>query len=138
MSILLDPRAVETAQTGDHAHVNVRPTKWSTTCAALASAAALIFIAPASADTTDDAVIATLANQGIVITDRDTTIATAHQVCDGLGNHLKSAVLAVRLVRDTDLSLSQSSYFIGVAMSAYCPQYKGRTGANQSPAGTSD
>jgi Protein of unknown function (DUF732) len=118
--------------------MNVRPTKRSTTCAVLLSAVAMLFMAPASADTTDDAVISTLANQGIVITDRDTTIATAHQVCDGLDKHLKSAVLAVKLVRDTDLSLSQSSYFIGVAMSAYCPQYKGRTGSNQSPAGTND
>jgi hypothetical protein len=113
--------------------VKVRPRKWSTTCAALAPAAALLFVAPASADTTDDAVISTLASQGIVITDRDTTIATAHQVCDGLDKHLKSAVLAVRLVRDTDLSISQSSYFIGVAMSAYCPQYKGRTDSTRAP-----
>jgi hypothetical protein len=113
--------------------MNVRPTKWSTICAVLLSAVAMLFMATASADTTDDAVMSTLANQGIVITDRDTTIATAHQVCDGLDKHLKSAVLAVRLVRDTDLSLSQSSYFIGVAMSAYCPQYKGRTGSTQSP-----
>jgi Protein of unknown function (DUF732) len=114
--------------------MNVRPTKRSITCAVLLPAAALLFMAPASADTTDDAVIATLANQGIVITDRDTTIATAHTVCDGLDQHLKSAVLAVKLVRDTDLSLSQSSYFIGVAMSAYCPQYKGRTGSTRAPA----
>jgi hypothetical protein len=113
--------------------MNVGPTKWSATCAVLLSAIAVL-IAPASADTTDDAVISTLANQGIVITDRDTTIATAHQVCDGLDKHLKSAVLAVKLVRDTDLSLSQSSYFIGVAMSAYCPQYKGRTGSTRAPA----
>jgi Protein of unknown function (DUF732) len=117
--------------------MNVRPTKWSTTCAVLISAIAVLFTAPASADTTDDAVVNTLANQGIVITDRDTTIATAHQVCDGLDKHYKSTVLAVRLVRDTDLSLSQSSYFIGVAMSAYCPQYKGRTGSTQSPADVS-
>jgi len=109
--------------------MNVRPTQWSTTCAVMLSVAAMLFMAPASADTTDDTVISTLANQGIVITDRDTTIATAHQVCDGLDKHYKSAVLAVRLVRDTDLSLSQSSYFIGVAMSAYCPQYKARTGS---------
>jgi hypothetical protein len=122
------------AQTGDHAQMNVGPTKWSATCAALLSAFAVLFIAPASADTTDDAVVSTLANQGIVITDRDTTIATAHQVCDGLDKHVKSAVLAVKLVRDTDLSLSQSSYFIGVAMSAYCPQYKGRTGSAGAPA----
>ncbi len=117
--------------------MNVRPTKWSTTCVVLISAIAVFFTAPASADTTDDALVNALANQGIVITDRDTTIATAHTVCDGLDKHYKSAVLAMKLVRDTDLSLSQSSYFIGIAMSAYCPQYKGRTGSTRSPADVS-
>jgi len=65
--------------------------------------------------------------QGIVIKDRDTTIAMAHTVCAGLDKHYKSSVLAVKLVRDTDLSLKQSGYFIGVAISAYCPQYAGHT-----------
>jgi Protein of unknown function (DUF732) len=107
--------------------MNVGPTKWSTTCAILLSAVALHSPATASADATDDALVATLAKQGIVIKDRDTTIAMAHSVCAGLDKHYKSSVLAVRLVRDTDLSLKQSGYFIGVAVSAYCPQYAGPT-----------
>jgi hypothetical protein len=112
---------------GDHAQMNVGPTRWSTACAVLLSAVALYSPATASADTVDDAVVATLANQGIVIKDRDTTIAMAHTVCAGLDKHYKSSVLAVKLVRDTDLSLKQSGYFIGVAISAYCPQYAGHT-----------
>jgi len=106
--------------------MNVGPTKWSTTCAILLSAVSLFCTAPASADPTDDAFVAALAKKGIVIKDPDTTIATGHSVCDGLQKHYKSSVLAVRLVRDTDLSLSQSGYFIGVAVSAYCPQFAGR------------
>jgi hypothetical protein len=107
--------------------MSVGPAKWSTVCAVLLSALAPISTAPASADTTDDAVVAALAKQGIVITDRDTTIAMAHTVCAGFDKHYKSSVLAMKLVRDTDLSLRQSGYFIGVAVSAYCPQYAGRT-----------
>ena len=33
----------------------------------------------------------------------------------------------MKLVGDTDLNFSQSSFFIGVAVSAYCPQYKGHS-----------
>jgi hypothetical protein len=103
------------------------PAQWSAVCAVLLTAVAPVLASPASADTTDDAFIAALAKQGIVITDRDTTIATAHKVCSGFDKNYKSAVLAMKLVRDTDLSLKQSGYFIGVSVSAYCPQYAGRT-----------
>ena len=107
--------------------MSVGPAKWSTVCAILLSALAPISTAAASADTTDDAVVAVLAKQGIVITDRDTTIAMAHTVCAGFDKHYKSSVLAMKLVRDTDLSLKESSFFIGVAVSAYCPQYAARS-----------
>lgn len=101
--------------------------KWSTVCAVVLSAAALLSEAPASADPTDDAFVAALAKDGIVSTDRNATIAMAHTVCAGLDKTNKSAVLAMKLMRDTDLSLKQSSYFIGVSISAYCPQYIGLT-----------
>jgi hypothetical protein len=108
-------------------HMNVGPGKWSTVCAVLLSAAALLSAAPASADPTDDALVAALAKDGIVITDRDTAIAMAHTVCAGFDKNEKSSVLAMRLMKHTDLSLKQSSYFVGVSMSAYCPQYEGLT-----------
>src|ERR1700744_4584799 len=101
--------------------------KWSTVCAVVLSAAALLSEAPASADPTDDAFVAALAKEGIVSTDRNATIAMAHTVCAGLDKTNKSAVLAMNLMRDTDLSLKQSSYFIGVSISAYCPQHIGLT-----------
>ncbi len=96
-------------------------------CAVALSAAALLSEAPASADPTDDAFVAALAKEGIVITDRNATIAMAHTVCAGLDKTNKSALLAMKLMRDTDLPLKQSSYFIGVSISAYCPQYIGLT-----------
>jgi hypothetical protein len=101
--------------------------KWSTVCAVVLSAAALLSEAPASADPTDDAFVAALAKEGIAVADRNATIAMAHTVCAGLDKTNKSAVLAMKLMRDTDLSLKQSSYFIGVSISAYSPQYIGLT-----------
>ena len=110
-------------------HMNVGPGKWkwSTVCAVLLSAAALLSAAPASADPTDDAFVAGLAKDGIGITDRNTALAAAHTVCDELGNNQNTSVLAMNLTKDTDLSLQQSGYFVGASMSAYCPQYIGHT-----------
>jgi Protein of unknown function (DUF732) len=48
-------------------------------------------------------------------------------VCAGLDKTNKTSVLAMKLMKDTDLSLKQSSYFIGASISAYCPQYIGLT-----------
>ena len=45
--------------------------KWSTGCGVLNFAAALLYAAPASADSTDDAFIAALTKNGIVVNDRD-------------------------------------------------------------------
>jgi hypothetical protein len=101
--------------------------KWSPACAVLLSAAALLSAAPASADPTDDAFVAALAKEGIATTDRNSTIAMAHTVCAGFDRNNKSSVPAMKLMKDTNLSLKQSSYFIGVSISAYCPQYIGRT-----------
>ena len=49
----------------------------------------------------------------------------AHAVCAGFGRTTKTGVVAMRLMKDTHFTLRQSSYFIGVSMSAYCPQYEG-------------
>ena len=107
--------------------MNVRPEKWSTVCAVLMSAAALLCAAPASADPTDGDFVAALAKEGIVFNDQNTAIAIAHTVCAELDKSNKSAILAMKLTKETDLSLNKSGYFIGASISAYCPQYIGRT-----------
>ncbi len=109
--------------------MNVGPGKWkwSAVCAVLLSVAALFSAAPASADPTGDAFVAALANGGIGVTDRNSAIAAAHTVCAELDNNQNTSVLAMSLMKGTDLSLQQSSYFVGAAMSAYCPQYIGHT-----------
>ena len=108
-------------------HVNVGPEKWWTVCAALLSAAAVLLAAPASADPTDAAFVAALAKDGIAFTDQNTAVSIAHAVCAGFDKSNKSSVLVMKLMKDTDLSLKQSSYFVGASISAYCPQYIGRT-----------
>ncbi|HWF70903.1 MAG TPA: DUF732 domain-containing protein [Mycobacterium sp.] len=108
-------------------HLNVGPEKWSIVCAVLLSAAALLPTAPASADPTDVAFVAALAKEGIAFPDHRAPIAIGHTICAGFDNNDKSSVLAMKLMKDTDLSLKQSSYFVGASISAYCPQYIGRT-----------
>ncbi|OIN80985.1 DUF732 domain-containing protein [Mycobacterium malmoense] len=108
------------------APTNVGPAKWSTVCAVLLSAATLLCAAPASADETDDAFTAALTNYGIVISD-GTAISMAHTVCTGFDKGQTSTVLAMKLKKDTNLSLKEAGYFIGASVSAYCPQYKGAT-----------
>src|ERR1700760_230762 len=101
---------------------------------ALMCAAAVICAAPASADGTDNAVIAALAKRNIATdgNNRGMLLSEAHMVCDGLDKHWKTSALAMKLVGDTDLNFSQSSFLIGVAVSAYCPQYKGHSDSSAS------
>ena len=125
--VVLDPNPIDAHRRADIIHINVGPGKWATVCAVLLSAAALLSAAPASADPTDDAFVAALAKDGITMSGPNTAIAMAHTVCTELDNNQKTSVLAMSLMNDTNLSLKQSSYFIGVSIAAYCPQYIGRT-----------
>jgi hypothetical protein len=102
-------------------------TKRPMPCAVLLSVAALFSPAPASADQNDGAFHDALAKGGIVLPGDDAAIAMAHSVCTGLDHNAKPSLLAMKLMKDTDLSMKQSSYFIGAAISAYCPQYVGHT-----------
>jgi Protein of unknown function (DUF732) len=61
-------------------------------------------------------------NYGIVVRDSGTAIAMARTVCAGFDNNQRSSVLAMKVMKDTDLSLKQSGYFVGASVSAYCPQ----------------
>jgi hypothetical protein len=96
-------------------------------CAVPVFAAVLFSAAPASADPNDGAFVDALAKGGIVLPDDNAAIAMAHTVCAGLDQRAKTSLLALKLMKDTDLSMRQSSYFVGVAISAYCPQYIGHT-----------
>jgi hypothetical protein len=54
-----------------------------------------------------------MTKDGIVITDRNTTFAMAHAVCAGLDKPINQSVLAMKLMKDTDLSLRASAYVRG-------------------------
>jgi Protein of unknown function (DUF732) len=96
-------------------------------CAAFLSAAAVASAAPALADQMDDAFVAALAKGGIPDPDPSASIAMAHTVCAGFDANQSTSVLAVRLMKDTNLTPRQSGYFIGLSVAAYCPQYKDKT-----------
>ena len=100
-----------------------RPGKWSIFITVLLSAAALPSAAPASADQTDDAFIAAVANGGIAIPDRNTAIGLARTMCALLDQGTKRPLLVMKLMKDANLSPRQAGYFLGVSASAYCPQY---------------
>lgn len=97
--------------------------KWPVLCAVFLSAA-LAFAAPASADDTDDAFIAGLSKGGITMPDNDDAIGKARTVCTSIATNPNASVLAIQLARQTDLSVKQSAYFVGLSIATYCPQYK--------------
>ncbi len=99
----------------------------STVCALALCALALLSAPLASADPTDDAFIDALIRNGIPVTDRDSTTAIAQAICDGFDLHQPPSLLALKLMKQTGLSLKQSSYFVGAAISAYCPEHGSHT-----------
>jgi Protein of unknown function (DUF732) len=99
--------------------------KSPTACAVSLIAATLLTAAPANADPTDDAFISALARNGITVSDRDSATAMAQAVCDGFDHHQRPSLVAMKLMKASGLSLKQSSYFVGVAISSYCPEYSG-------------
>jgi hypothetical protein len=99
----------------------------SAVCAFALCTSALLFAAPATADPTDDAFIGALTKNGITVSDRDSATSMAQAVCDGFDHHQKPSLMAMKLMKQSGLSLKQSSYFVGVAISAYCPEYLGHT-----------
>jgi hypothetical protein len=97
---------------------------WPAVCAVLLSTAALAAASPAAADDTDDAFIAGLSKGGITMPDNGDAIAKARTVCTSIATNPNASVLAIQLARQTDLSVKQSAYFVGLSIATYCPQYK--------------
>ena len=83
-------------------------TKRSIRCAVLLFVATLFSAAPASADPNDGAFVAALAKGGIVLPDQNAAIAMAHTMCAGLDQRAKTSLLAMKLMKETDLSMRQS------------------------------
>ena len=92
--------------------------------AILVSAGAVLHAAPAAADQTDDAFVAKLQQHGIIISNRDTAITMGHNVCTGLDKGETPTFVAMSLIKATDLSAKESGYFLGAAVTYFCPQHK--------------
>jgi Protein of unknown function (DUF732) len=91
------------------------------------SCATLLSAAPASADPTDDAFLGALSKYGIAMNDGNAAISMAHSVCAGFDRNQNSNFVAMRVMKEANLTLRQSGFFVGASISAYCPQYKGKT-----------
>lgn len=88
--------------------------------AAAAVAAALIVSPPASADTTDDAFIATLDAEGITYPSSAYAIRAAGIVCDALDDGYTVAQVVTVLHKESALTRQQAAYFTGASVAAYC------------------
>lgn len=106
--------------------MNVGLRMWSSVGAGLLAAAAVFSAVPASADPADDTFLGALADNGIVMSDPGTAVGMARSVCAGLDRNQKASVLAMKVMKDADLSARQAGFFVGLSVSAYCPQYKGQ------------
>jgi hypothetical protein len=108
-------------------YMSVGRGKWSTSCGVLLSVAALLSAAPASADPTGDAFLGALSKNGIVMNDGNAAISMARTVCAGFDKNPSSGVMAMKVMKEANLTLKQSGFFVGASISAYCPQWKGKT-----------
>ncbi|QFG09072.1 hypothetical protein I5J49_gp44 [Mycobacterium phage ThulaThula] len=72
----------------------------------------------------DRAFILTLDDRGITYTSEPDAITAGHAVCDVLAEADGDVVAAaMAIAQGTELSLDDSSYLVGAASAAYCPEY---------------
>jgi Protein of unknown function (DUF732) len=89
----------------------------------MASVAAVIgMAAPAYADSTDDAFIASLKAAGITYTDQDAAVGAGKWVCDKVnGGTEMSDVVKTLTTKNTSLNPEKATKFAAIAANAYCP-----------------
>ncbi len=75
----------------------------------------------------DEAFVGALGKGGIPVSDPGNAIAMARTVCAGFDANQTVSVLALKVMRDTNLSPKQTGFFVGLSVAAYCPQHKGQT-----------
>lgn len=103
--------------------MNLRRGKWWSACA-VAAAASVLCAAPAVADPSDDAFLAALDNHGIVIGGGNDPVAMGRAVCAGLDRNQRASYLALKIMKDVNLTAKQAGFVVGAAVSAYCPEYR--------------
>jgi hypothetical protein len=80
--------------------------------------------APAAHAYTDEMLIdAVHLNHAYDDMDDDLIVTAAHAVCNERNNGATDDHVAGELMRDEDVSRFDAMYFVGVAETAYCPEY---------------
>jgi hypothetical protein len=76
---------------------------------------------------TDEAFIAALREDGIIITNPAEIIAGGHRACEYIAaGHTAHDTMRLAIAENPTLTLENASTLIGAAIGAYCPQYTGR------------
>jgi hypothetical protein len=75
---------------------------------------------------TDEAFLAALREDGIIITDPAEIIAGGHRACEYIAaGHTAHDTMRLAMAENSTLTLENASTLIGAAIGAYCPQYTG-------------
>jgi hypothetical protein len=77
----------------------------------------------AHADLNDDKFLAALIGKGIHFGSPDKAIIAGHEVCDELGNGKQASQVASTVQSNSGMDGYHAGFFVGAAISAYCPQY---------------
>jgi len=97
-------------------------------------ASGLMWVAPAQADTTDDAFLSALTNAGVGMPDPGDAAALGQQVCPMLAQPGQTAADVAAKVADAGgMSLGPATMFTGIAISLFCPAAVSSIANGQSP-----
>lgn len=95
---------------------------------------ALTLSAPASAEPTDDAFLAALADAGVASVDPTDAVAMGQQVCPLLAQPGQTAAdVAAKVAEAGGMSLGPATMFTGVAITMFCPTAVASFGSGTSP-----
>jgi hypothetical protein len=95
---------------------------------------ALVWAAPAQADTTDDAFLSALTEAGIGAVDPSNAAALGQQVCPMLAQPGQDAADVAAKVADAGgMSLGPATMFTGIAISLFCPTAVSSIANGESP-----
>jgi hypothetical protein len=98
---------------------------WAAGLVLAGALAPLAAVAPvAHADATDDAFLSALKAKGIHVGSADKAFIAGHQVCDELDNGKTAVQVASTVQANSDMDGYHAGFFVGAAISAYCPQYQ--------------
>ena len=104
--------------------MNVRKSIAAAALAAAALAGAVGVASPASANTSDQAFLQVLHQRGISHDSGDALmIGAGHDVCTNMDHGYTATQEISTIYRVSQLSWSDSGYFVGASIAAYCPEY---------------